>query len=806
MPPPGALRDRARGRRGAPSGPTIDSRTPRRSAGHRGRVEARAAVAHEHLRCVAPSPRRRRRPASRRRTSPRSSSPRAPPPPRASARCVELAVADHDHLDRHAVVLLDLGGRRLQRARQPRRLRRAPAARPSHARSSRSWRRASAATSLGSSARRCTSASVWSTESCRCAATSARSCERIRSARSSVSERTSRTTHGAKITPSTDHGGDHGEQHVARRAERAGGLQEHEAGGDHQRDPDAGARDRRRRAAALARQRRSVRRARPARAGGASRAARAGPPRAASPVDWRQISAPPAGDQHERPHDRVGEPQPELAEGEQDREQQQPVPSATSTAAAAGPDAARVPAPGRRPGSAASRAGRPRCPTPPAAVGDHEREPDQRESIAVAARDPGARRRRASPSLAVAPQHARGSGRGRSHGDHRGRLMPDASRIAPSAAHAAGPERREAEVDRADGVEQQQHAERDHGQARDQRGDVGLYATQPVFCSRGRRASGAAAKCRAGRSPRSASSRGRTRERADARRSPFSSRRVLAGGASGRSSKSTSTPPLCAVEGAHLADAHLRRRWRRRRSSGTSTRASPMPTSDLQRHVARAAGPSGAGRRPAGRCRAGTRRAARQPRPAGSRGRPTPPSRSSPAAGHDAGRQRQRHRREHEPAHRPDECAHQRSPRPRRSRRSPRPSRRPAAAAQAPPIAISPQTMRTPTPSAARLAMSPASPAGSLSGDEPPDQHAGADENGERDHEPRDEEAAAEKKGPAHAQEQDHAARSRASGCVPSRRLAACESSLRDQQPRREVGERGPRRRRARARSPRSGR
>src|SRR6185436_14445398 len=73
----------------------------------------------------------------------------------------------------------------------------------SHARSSRSWRRARAATSAGSPARRCIIASVWSTESCRCAATSARSCERIRAARSSVSERTSRTIHGAKITPST---------------------------------------------------------------------------------------------------------------------------------------------------------------------------------------------------------------------------------------------------------------------------------------------------------------------------------------------------------------------------------------------------------------------------------------------------------------------------------------------------------------------------------------------------------------------------------------------------------------------------
>ncbi len=73
----------------------------------------------------------------------------------------------------------------------------------SHARSSRSWRRARPATSRGSDERFCISASVCSTESCRCAAISARSCERMRSARSVDRERTSRMIQGAKITAST---------------------------------------------------------------------------------------------------------------------------------------------------------------------------------------------------------------------------------------------------------------------------------------------------------------------------------------------------------------------------------------------------------------------------------------------------------------------------------------------------------------------------------------------------------------------------------------------------------------------------
>ena len=70
-------------------------------------------------------------------------------------------------------------------------------------RSSRSCRRASAATSRVVGAFFCTSASVCSTESCRWAAISARSCERMRSLRSAASERARRSTQGAKITPST---------------------------------------------------------------------------------------------------------------------------------------------------------------------------------------------------------------------------------------------------------------------------------------------------------------------------------------------------------------------------------------------------------------------------------------------------------------------------------------------------------------------------------------------------------------------------------------------------------------------------
>ncbi len=93
---------------------------------------------------------------------------------------------------------------------------------------------------------------------------------------------------------------------------------------------------------------------------------------------------------------------------------------------------------------------------------------------------------------------------------------------------------------------------------------------------------------------------------------------------------------------------------------------------------------------------------------------------------------------------------------------------RPAAAANAPPKATMPQRMRTPTPSAARRAMSPGVAARSLSGDEPPDEDAGTDQKGERDDKSRSEKPAAEKKGPGDEQQHHHARRSRAPRLRPS--------------------------------------
>ena len=145
------------------------------------RVEARPAVADEHLDPLR-RPRRIRPPRSRRRTSPRSSSPRAQRPPRPRQRRREA------HRPPPPPPPARRGAppprRRRPRARRPagRLTRRRPPGQPC------AQLALLAARQRGHLARvvgaRCTIASVWSTESCRCAAISARSCERIRSARS----------------------------------------------------------------------------------------------------------------------------------------------------------------------------------------------------------------------------------------------------------------------------------------------------------------------------------------------------------------------------------------------------------------------------------------------------------------------------------------------------------------------------------------------------------------------------------------------------------------------------------------------
>ena len=113
----------------------------------------------------------------------------------APRRVVERPVADHDGLDADVVVGLDLDGHRLDGGEQGRRV--AGSVAPySHARSSRSCRRARLAIRRGSSLR-WISTSVCSTESWRWAATAARSSSRMRTERSSSSDASRRPTAGA---------------------------------------------------------------------------------------------------------------------------------------------------------------------------------------------------------------------------------------------------------------------------------------------------------------------------------------------------------------------------------------------------------------------------------------------------------------------------------------------------------------------------------------------------------------------------------------------------------------------------------
>ena len=229
---------------------------------HRAGVEARAAVAHEHLRCARPSPPRRRPRASRAPNLAAFVIASRAAATTASCAWSSVAVADHHHLDRHAVLLLHLGGGRLERARKPRR----PARAPGRRRATRAAR-APAAGPAPPPPRDPRSAAAPARASGARSRAGARPPRRAPASgcaprAPAVSDRTSRTTHGAKITPSTTTTAIDAEQDVARGAECAGGLQEHEPGRDHERDADAGARDR----------------APP----------RGGPPRGGSPRAWRR--------------------------------------------------------------------------------------------------------------------------------------------------------------------------------------------------------------------------------------------------------------------------------------------------------------------------------------------------------------------------------------------------------------------------------------------------------------------------------------------------------------------------------------
>ena len=106
-------------------------------------------------------------------------------------RLVEVAVADVDDLDGHAVLVLDRGPRR-RAARWRRCARRWTRRRTARTAGRAPGRGPGGRRSAASSAFFWISARVCSTESCRCAATSARSWVRTRSARSSVRSEASR--------------------------------------------------------------------------------------------------------------------------------------------------------------------------------------------------------------------------------------------------------------------------------------------------------------------------------------------------------------------------------------------------------------------------------------------------------------------------------------------------------------------------------------------------------------------------------------------------------------------------------------
>ena len=147
---------------------------------------------------------------------------------------IERGVTDHDRLDHDAVEVLDVGDELVDVSRKREPL--DPTGRHppySHRRSSRSWRRASVEISRESSSvpraeRFWMSVSVWSTESWRWAAISARSSDRTRSRRSSIAERTVRSTHGPEDQADADRDDQAGDQTVAQRREREA-REHHEA-------------------------------------------------------------------------------------------------------------------------------------------------------------------------------------------------------------------------------------------------------------------------------------------------------------------------------------------------------------------------------------------------------------------------------------------------------------------------------------------------------------------------------------------------------------------------------------------------
>ena len=314
VPDPGALVTRAR----PPCRsirPTIDSRTPRRSGGTAAGIEARPAVAHEHLRAPPVALRvdvhgRARAELGRvghgltRRGHDRL------------VRLVELSSPTTTTSDRYAVLLLHLGGGRLERAHKPAALPgRGPPGepRPQLALLPPSQRR---------HLRRILGAPLHHRERLEHGVVQVRrhlgALLGADALRTLLGERP-HEPHDPRRKDHAEHHdhGDDAEQDVARRPERTGGLKEDQPGRDHERDAHARARDRGRRAAALLAPALLARDL----LGRALRPRRGRRCRLLHRLSPDQRSA--GRDQDQRPYRGVREPQAQLAERQEDRHQEQ---------------------------------------------------------------------------------------------------------------------------------------------------------------------------------------------------------------------------------------------------------------------------------------------------------------------------------------------------------------------------------------------------------------------------------------------------------------------------------------------------
>ena len=369
VPPPGALVTRARPPWRSMR-PTIDSRTPRRSPGTALGSKPGPAVAHEHLRAAGAAlgvDVHGRAAAELRRVRHRL----AGGGDDRLVSAVEVAVAHHHHLDRHPVALLDVRGGGLERGGEPSGLaRRRPPGQPGA-------QLALLAAGDGGDLARVAGAALDHRERLEDGVVQVRGYlgALLRAdplGALLVSERTSRTTQGAKITPSTTTAATSASSTSRAAPSAPVAWRKTKPAAITSAMPMPGPRDGGGRAAALGH-------GGPLRQRCGGLAARAGCPdrrragwglapgvRPAERLPPHQRAA--ARDQHERPHDRVGEPDSERAEGEQRRHQQQPGSERHLDGRAAGGQPAAGRAGLARGDQDPRRASRRRRPKPPAAV------------------------------------------------------------------------------------------------------------------------------------------------------------------------------------------------------------------------------------------------------------------------------------------------------------------------------------------------------------------------------------------------------------------------------------------------------